>query len=167
MICSKCTADKLESDFTPDKRMKRGFHSYCKACVSAAVQKSLKKRLDEMTPAQLRAWQDNKNKKNVESKRRNYDAEKQKAYSLKYRYGLTLEDWRAMFDAQDGACAVCGAIEVILHVDHDHACCDGRKTCGECVRALVCWPCNLILGLADDSPARLLAASAYLDSMIS
>ena len=167
MICVRCKEDKPEADFTRAKRMKSRLHSYCKSCCSEATQKSLKKKLDEMTPEQLVAWREKKNASGKASARRNYDAERQKAHSLKYRYKLTLEDWQAMFDAQDGACAVCGAIEVILHVDHDHACCDGRKACGECVRALVCWPCNLILGLADDSPGRLLAASAYLDSMVS
>lgn len=60
---------------------------------------------------------------------------------------------RQMFDAmyfeQDGKCLLCLDREA-THVDHDHACCEGRKpTCGRCVRGLLCVTCNKLLGLAE------------------
>lgn len=82
---------------------------------------------------------------------------------LAHRYGITYEQYQAMLEAQDGKCAICGLVpEGEFHVDHDHSCCAGSKSCGECVRGLLCQPCNHMLGNAKDSPDRLVAAAAYL-----
>lgn len=84
---------------------------------------------------------------------------------LKAAYGITLDEYEAMRAAQGNGCAICGGVNASgrnLHVDHDHACCPGGKSCGECVRALLCDPCNRSLGLMRDDPARLEAAAAYV-----
>jgi len=46
---------------------------------------------------------------------------------------------------QGGACEICGSI-VPLNIDHDHKCCPGSYSCGECLRGLLCHICNLHLG---------------------
>lgn len=71
--------------------------------------------------------------------------------------GWTAEQVLAAEAAQGGRCAVCdrpptGARG--LHCDHDHE--TGAP------RQLLCHNCNLALGHAEDSPARLLALAAYL-----
>jgi hypothetical protein len=48
----------------------------------------------------------------------------------------------------------------MLHIDHDHACCEGAKSCGKCIRKLLCWGCNSALGLIDD---RVEVAQALVD----
>jgi hypothetical protein len=45
-----------------------------------------------------------------------------------------------------------------LHVDHDHACCPGPKSCGKCVRFLLCDKCNVGLGSFSDDPLRMAKA---------
>ena len=50
-----------------------------------------------------------------------------------------------------------------LVIDHDHACCPGTRSCGKCVRGLLCNWCNRLLGMAFDNPAILAGAIQYLD----
>ena len=64
--------------------------------------------------------------------------------------------------AEQGGCAVCGAASADWVVDHDHRCCPGKKTCGRCVRGVLCRVCNGGLGMFADNPDLLLAASLYL-----
>jgi hypothetical protein len=86
-------------------------------------------------------------------------------HNLKRRFGITIEEYDAMFARQDGLCAICLEPSTQVHrksgkvrslaVDHDHA--TGR------VRSLLCTDCNTVLGLADDSPQRLRDMADYLE----
>jgi hypothetical protein len=57
---------------------------------------------------------------------------------------------RAMLAEQEGKCAKpgCGYVFDIYdtprtyHIDHDHGCCPGSYTCGQCIRSLLCVNCN-------------------------
>ena len=85
--------------------------------------------------------------------------------TLKYRYQLTVEQYDEMLTRQLGMCAVAGCSETtFLHIDHDHACCptnDG-KTCGKCIRGILCAKCNKAAGLLRDSPAIIRGLADYL-----
>jgi hypothetical protein len=91
--------------------------------------------------------------------------------SLQRNYGITEAGYDAMLAAQGGVCAVCGQppkpegvrAASRLHVDHDHACCPGVKSCGKCIRALLCLTCNHGLGNFYDDPALLRRAADYLE----
>jgi len=75
---------------------------------------------------------------------------------LKHHYGITPDEWDAMFKAQDGKCALCGEPprgKTNLCVDHDH-------TTGQ-VRALLCVPCNRALGYFEN-PKWSETAASYL-----
>ena len=90
-----------------------------------------------------------------------------KGFHLRRNYKMTQADYDAMLIAQKGVCAICKKLEtqVIkrtgrvkeLSVDHAHD--ESQK-----IRGLVCSKCNLILGYANDDPALLRAAIAYLES---
>lgn len=82
-------------------------------------------------------------------------------------YGMTWEQYQSLLDAQGGGCAICGqacSSGRLLAVDHDHTCCpDVAKSCGGCVRGLLCGACNQGIGKFEDAPERLRAAADYLE----
>ena len=81
----------------------------------------------------------------------------------KYRYNLSGEEYRALLEKQDNCCAICKRPFVTNpSIDHDHACCPGRESCGKCVRGLLCAGCNHLLGNAQDNLDILEAAKQYL-----
>lgn len=88
--------------------------------------------------------------------------------NLYYKYRLPLERYREILERQGGCCAICGVDAPTdirtdrFHVDHDHACCPGTRSCGKCVRGLLCHGCNTALGNFKDDPEILRAALRYL-----
>jgi len=76
------------------------------------------------------------------------------------KYKLLPGEYEKLFDAQGGMCAICWAPpgKKGLYVDHDHS--SGLN------RGLLCNHCNLMLGHAKDSPARLMAAITYLQKAL-
>ena len=87
------------------------------------------------------------------------------------KYGMTRAQFDKMFEDQDYRCAICRTDDCGPQgwtIDHDHTCCkprhrgEWRKSCGACVRAILCQNCNLLLGHAHDDPAVLEAALTYL-----
>ena len=110
--------------------------------------------------AQWRA--DNPEKKNVGNKlwRDTYPGAKDKikAASLKFHYGISLEQYKALILKQDSKCAACNKeFDGTKHggpfVDHDHA--TGK------VRAVLCHQCNTALGLLGEDPNRMIALASY------
>lgn len=74
-----------------------------------------------------------------------------------------------MLDKQGGVCAICGREEtahhsLLLKIDHDRTCCSGSRSCGRCVRGLLCSNCNRAIGLFGDDAAAIRAAAAYLEN---
>lgn len=70
------------------------------------------------------------------------------------RYGITPEQYEALRQVDGGRCRICRMRQATV-VDHDHACCPGRQTCGRCVRGLLCRQCNAALGvLTEEGVAR-------------
>jgi hypothetical protein len=66
------------------------------------------------------------------------------------QYGLTEEDFDRLLEIQEYACAMCQEPFEDgrpISIDHDHACCKAEKrSCGQCVRGLLCLRCNTALG---------------------
>jgi hypothetical protein len=84
---------------------------------------------------------------------------------LQYKYSLSIQDFDEMLSVQLGKCAACRMpLKDVLepHIDHDHACCPGKKSCGKCVRGLLCARCNKTLGNAGDSIDVLNGLIRYL-----
>jgi len=84
--------------------------------------------------------------------------DKVKNNKLRHKFGITIQDYNNMLEAQNGACAICGSIgngKKALAVDHCH-------TTGK-IRGLLCDDCNNGLGRFRDNKQSLLKAIDYLD----
>lgn len=87
------------------------------------------------------------------------------------RYRTTPVQYEEMLIKQDYKCAICRTTfnedqDRAVHVDHDHSCCNntssGLKSCGKCVRGLLCGRYNVGLGALDDSEENLKRAIKYI-----
>ena len=124
-VCTVCKEWKPLSAFHKHRICLYGVESLCKQCKFRK-----RKERDAQNPGRIR----------------NMD--------LKAKYGITLDDYNAMYERQGGRCAICGAAEGKLVVDHNH------KT-GK-VRELLCHLCNAMIGCAREDLAIIAAAAAYL-----
>jgi hypothetical protein len=95
---------------------------------------------------------------------RNANPEKVKDIELKTRFGITLQDYQRMAEAQNHRCAICGGLETgvdkqgvprRMPVDHCHA--TGK------IRELLCSACNKALGGFRDRPDLLRKAAEYVE----
>jgi len=92
-------------------------------------------------------------------------------YQMKSHYGITWDEYQKILLNQNGVCAVCGNTETRyikgklcrLSVDHDHSCCSGYKSCGKCIRGLLCSKCNTALGLLEDDPKVISTLHEYVN----
>lgn len=97
--------------------------------------------------------------------RQRYTSKCTKCSDLRKLYCINRRDFDEMMRIQNGACAICSVAvpdSSSLHVDHDHGCCPGRRSCGRCVRGLLCASCNIALGHLGDSITRMESAIVYL-----
>ena len=90
------------------------------------------------------------------------NAPHQRAKNIRLKYGLSVETFNELFEAQGERCAICGTSSfgtragkvLSAFIDHDHI--SGN------VRGLLCRTCNVGIGAFGDSPELLLEAAAYL-----
>ncbi len=137
--CNKCKR-RLPLDCFYTNGVRRGktqYRSYCKAC-QTFIQRTY-----------------NKIKPQVRRKSR-----------LKTIYNTTPEKIQELFESQERCCAVCQTTDPggkPWSIDHDHSCCPGEKSCGKCIRGVLCMKCNNALGCINDSVEILIRAIKYLN----
>lgn len=147
--CTACKTEKPLAEFSRSGSSKDGYQFGCKQC-RAEMQRQYRWRPEvrESRNASRRGSRRTGAEFSVES------------LMLKNarRYGISIERYLEM---KSGSCEVCGVTER-LEIDHDHACCPGDKSCGNCIRGVLCWRCNRAEGmLRNGNNARALAE--YMD----
>lgn len=181
--CKKCGLDKPIDDFPVGKGNKDGRRPLCKPCYSKytyAVRNTIvcarASKKYSATPhgkkGQQEASRRNAPKRAIATEAwRATHKEHIAAYdheaNLEYNYQLTKSEYDQKTEEQNNSCAVCHKPNPKgkrLAVDHDHSCCPGRRSCGKCVRGLLCSTCNSGLGQFKDSPELLQSAIEYLNS---
>lgn len=115
--------------------------------------------------ASNKKWKE-KNKEKVLAGYRRYQAsqkvkDRRRSEHLRKTYGITLIEYMAMVEAQQGLCASCGGPPnpirkkgLYLAVDHNH---ETKE-----IRALLCGHCNLMIGHALEDISRLEKGILYL-----
>lgn len=96
---------------------------------------------------------------------RKENPEKVKAQNFRQKYGISYEKFLYMLKAQKNRCAICRKREThvnwrtgkvrFLSVDHNHK---NNK-----IRKLLCWRCNLGIGVFRESVPLLQKVIAYLN----
>ena len=159
-VCKKCRIAKLNNEFYISKpregirQKKNGLDSWCKECHREKA----------------REWNSNNKEKKLQyfrewyarhgnayyQERKSLFAKRAFESKLKTQFGITSDDWEAMFQAQKGCCGICGKLSAKrrLCVDHCHR---TNK-----VRGLLCNSCNRGLGYLGDDIERLQKSITYL-----
>lgn len=130
-ICNKCKKEKTIDQFFKDSQRIDGRSYSCKEC-SRSKYASRGKEYRKRNPNQRKNSQ------------------------LKYEFGITLDEYNQMAEAQKGLCAICNqeSVKRNLDVDHDHS--TGK------IRGLLCGNCNKGIGLFKDSQDLLNKAVNYI-----
>jgi hypothetical protein len=125
-VCLSCNLLKSLLEFYADDTVSSGYQSSCKEC--RRYERNSK--WASLTPEQRSAIQ----------------SQEWTRWIWRHFY-LTVDEYESMLLAQGGVCAICKQIsDRRLCVDHDHSCCPGKRSCGECVRQLLCTGCNFTIG---------------------
>lgn len=75
---------------------------------------------------------------------------------LRWKFGISLADYEALYEQQGGVCDVCSnGTTRHLDIDHDH-------TTGK-VRGLLCSACNTALGLLQEDSVRMRLLATYIE----
>jgi hypothetical protein len=132
--CKTCDTTKPLIAFTKAKRYKGDRLPHCNTCRSAK---------------QL-AWYATEPGRYARQQREN---------NLKRHYGITIDEYEAIFAAQGHRCALCLGTEIKsqgnhMPVDHCHE--TGK------VRGILCGTCNRAIGFAQEDPDLLDRMAAYV-----
>lgn len=174
-LCSRCNRTKLIRYFHKDSHRIDGLFPYCKEC------RREREGLDIATATVAVALTARDKVRELDRKKREELGEigYARAYRRKYlwsTYRLTLSAYDNLRELQGFSCNICGRHEdtlekgsslldnkrAPLQVDHDRSCCSGTRSCGRCIRGLLCGRCNTGLGQFRDSTEFLSNAITYL-----
>lgn len=157
--CRLCGHEGPEGDFCKSTK------SWCIPC-NKERQKVYQARWRAKNPEKVREYKRNHARRyyarNKEAKQEYWRSYRRKnpdvslRSGLKYRYGLSLDQFREMESRQAGLCLACGRRpKSPLVIDHCH-------DTGE-VRGLLCRGCNTALGLTAEDPKILRGLATYLE----
>lgn len=149
--CFKFTAPRLR----PSGNMSAGsYGSECRSCLCQRARDYRRANPEVVRAADKRRY-DNSGARGARSRRDGH---------YRRTFGITVDDYERMLAEQGGKCHLCHGRPVAsksrrsgnarLHVDHDHQ--------TDKVRRLLCYRCNVGLGLFRDNVAVLSRAIAYI-----
>ena len=150
-ICSRCKENLSLDAF--QERASGYLFKQCRKCRLEVRHERYKDYPESKLKDQQRAkkWYE-ENKEKVAQKRKERATlrpENGKWHNIKYSHNLNKEEYLKILERQNGLCAICRQ-DKKLYIDHDHKCCYGDRTCGKCVRGLICQKCNMMMHYIDE-----------------
>jgi Recombination endonuclease VII len=142
----------------------------CQTCLNAKARENRANASEEQKAKQLAHFRSRKIHRYATHKIwASANPEKMRAKSMRANYKIDTEEYARILATQNGRCAICNESESIikngklrkLSIDHNHACCS-KRSCGKCIRGILCQTCNSGLGFFQDSIELLLSAVSYL-----
>lgn len=157
--CTKCGESKPLGEYHNSVNTKDGRYAMCKPCVNAknaAWRKANKGKVAECKKRYyMRNWKAIRQHQQQYMETRKVEAaEYRRRWNLAKRYGITLEQYAAMWDRQGGLCGVCRRQHGRMVVDHDHS--------TGAVRGILCVRCNVCLGGLGDNLDGVMRLVQYL-----
>lgn len=140
--CKRCGDWKVLEDYPKDKNSFLGIYSYCSECANKRARDNHKK----IRAKDSEGWQEHRKK----YRNRYY----------KNTYGITLENFEAIFQAQDCRCAIC-LCELDIDLDSKKAHLDHNHTTGK-IREILCVRCNKGIGYLQEDIDIMESAISYL-----
>lgn len=169
--CSKCKLEQPTTEFWKDKHRPDGLRTACRTCTKNNPEYLKNYYQDRKASGKNKEYRDANIDRIRENSRQWHKNNPEKSKELRIRnqyarYGLTVEQYNAMMEFQGGLCAICEIpSDRSLQIDHDHACCsENSRSCGKCVRGLLCGNCNSMLGHINDNQKVLENGITYLRS---
>jgi hypothetical protein len=176
--CSRCKESKPREAFSRRTANRDGLQNYCREC-SSIKNKERPPRKHKYNPEAQRAYRERNRERLAVERRANYaknpekERARQRAYvardpervarrlrewHLKRKYGITLEQWEALFEKQGSVCAICGTTEP----NHNHGWQTDHCHKTGAIRGILCFSCNLVLGHLGDDKDRIQRFYTYL-----
>jgi len=140
--CPACSKTKSSREFYGNAGRVDGLSTYCAECTTdynknrGAYQRAYHKNFKQSKEQTHQWYKDNPIKWRI--------------LEFARKYNITMEWYEEKLKEQGGLCAICRRPQSAkkgtprwLAIDHDHACCPkAGRSCGECVRGLLCTSCN-------------------------
>lgn len=157
--CTKCGEIKPLEEYHNSVSTKDGRYAMCKPCVNA--KNNAWRNANKGKVAECKRRYAMRNREAIRKHQREYmaahkveAAEYRRRWNLAKRYGITLEQYAAMWERQSGRCGVCRREHRRMVVDHDHD--------TGIVRGILCHRCNVCLGGLGDNLDGVMKAVLYL-----
>ena len=140
--CNKCGEQKEIILFAKGKKYKNGYRNICKKC---------------HTDYMIDYYKNNQDKRQEKIKMNSGKTPNWR------RHKISEIKYLEMFNLYDGKCHSCKD-RIAINIDHDHSCCSSARSCGECVRGILCNQCNAALGLLNDDTNKINKLLEYINS---
>ena len=126
--CAICKIEKPLSEFGLPKSSGY-YHAYCRPC-------NTKNTIEYFRKNPIKKW----------------------AIGIKYRYGITEQEYHDIWESQGYSCAICGTDDSERRFDVDH-----DKVTGK-VRGILCNHCNIGIGNLNHNSYIMRKAADYIDA---